>query len=213
LSSGNIIIITKYSDANSVLTELHQEKIIGLDSEWDNTLDSKGTAIIQIATRKYSYIIDLVTIYEGEGKNNYLDLGVQLKKLFLNKNVIKVAFSFKEDLKNLSYSFNDQFEIESLCDLYYEIKTRNLNQNFGLKKLCNECYGKELDKTCQRSRWSQRPLSKQQMIYAGLDAFVLLALYDKYTQKPLYLKYYATGERSREDKDKEKTKEKWKQQF
>jgi len=204
LSSGNIILITKYSDANSLLTELHKEKLIGLDSEWDNTLDSKGTAIIQIATRKFSYIIDLITIYEREGKNNYLDLGLQLKKLFSNKNVIKVAFSFKEDLKNLSYSFNDQFEIESLCDLYHEIKTRDLNQNFGLKKLCNECFGKELDKTCQRSKWSLRPLSKQQMIYAGLDAFILLPLYDKYTQKPLYLKYYATGEKSRADKDREK---------
>lgn len=40
------------------------------------------------------------------------------------------------------------------------------------------CLGKKLDKSNQFSNWAQRPLRKEQLRYAALDAFCLLEIYD-----------------------------------
>lgn len=41
----------------------------------------------------------------------------------------------------------------------------------GLSKLAFMCLGQLLDKTYQISDWEQRPLSKNQLIYAGNSCF------------------------------------------
>ncbi|XP_064649794.1 exonuclease mut-7 homolog [Lineus longissimus] len=48
----------------------------------------------------------------------------------------------------------------------------------GLSDVVRMCCGKPLDKTQQMSNWEKRPLREAQIIYASLDAFVLLEVYD-----------------------------------
>ena len=204
ITEDNIIIITTIYEAEKLFTEiLSKESMIGLDSEWDHSLANLGTSIFHIGTRQKSYIIDFISIYKNEGMAKYSKLAGLINNLFLDRNIIKVAFSFGEDLKNLCYSFNINFEIESLCDLYFEIKTRERNNNFGLKILCYDCFGKDLNKSCQRSKWSSRPLKKPQIIYAAIDAYILLPLYDYFTQKPLHLKFYSSQPKPIKNKEKD----------
>ena len=47
----------------------------------------------------------------------------------------------------------------------------------GLAKLCRDFVGLRLDKTCQISLWSRRPLSPAQTMYAACDAYVQLLIY------------------------------------
>lgn len=51
-----------------------------------------------------------------------------------------------------------------------------ISQN--LANLTKLCLGKKLDKSNQFSNWAQRPLRKEQLQYAALDAFCLLEIYD-----------------------------------
>lgn len=54
----------------------------------------------------------------------------------------------------------------------------------SLARVCERELGIELDKSCQTSNWSRRPLNPDQLRYAALDAEVLLALYDRFTAAP-----------------------------
>ena len=52
-----------------------------------------------------------------------------------------------------------------------------MSTDIGLDGICKEILGLRLDKRMQRSDWEQRPLSKEQVEYAALDAIVLIELW------------------------------------
>ena len=49
----------------------------------------------------------------------------------------------------------------------------------GLSSLVKSLFGLPLDKRDQMSDWNKRPLTRDQFLYAALDAFVLVELYNK----------------------------------
>jgi ribonuclease D len=51
-------------------------------------------------------------------------------------------------------------------------------KSFSLASVAGYLFGRELDKTYQRSDWRIRPLSRAQLSYAALDAQVVLEVYD-----------------------------------
>ena len=61
-------------------------------------------------------------------------------------------------------------------------QTRGLHALGGhsLAMVCERELGIVLDKTSQTSNWSQRPLDAKQLMYAALDAEILLALHDRF---------------------------------
>lgn len=42
----------------------------------------------------------------------------------------------------------------------------------------HKCMGAELDKSDQFSNWEKRPLRESQLLYAALDAFCLIEIFD-----------------------------------
>ena len=68
-------------------------------------------------------------------------------------------------------------DIQTLAKL--ALPTVNKRDLEGLSKLCVRLLeGVALDKSQQISPWHQRPLTEAQMIYAGLDAWALVQLFD-----------------------------------
>lgn len=61
------------------------------------------------------------------------------------------------------YLFEDDDKLEPGC---------------ALSSLVHLCFGKPLDKSNQFSNWNNRPLREKQIIYAALDAYCLIEIYD-----------------------------------
>ena len=51
---------------------------------------------------------------------------------------------------------------------------RSLHFSRGFSGLVEQVLGQPLDKSEQVSDWTQRPLSKSQVVYAALDAYAVL---------------------------------------
>lgn len=50
--------------------------------------------------------------------------------------------------------------------------------SMSLANLVKLCFGKKLDKSNQFSNWTNRPLRQEQILYAALDSYCLLEIYD-----------------------------------
>ena len=59
-------------------------------------------------------------------------------------------------------------------------KKKDYASQLSLKKAVQANLGLHLDKTCQRSNWDRRPLTREQLQYAAADAAVLLDLHSKW---------------------------------
>lgn len=60
-----------------------------------------------------------------------------------------------------------------------DIQQRDHNsQKISLSRLVEEMSGKKMDKSETISNWNNELLRNEQIIYAALDAFVLIELYD-----------------------------------
>ena len=82
-------------------------------------------------------------------------------KLLKNKAVTKIAFSFYEDILRLQNLLGDRFDrINNFVELFQKSHFQ-YQQCQSLTQLCFENFFKPLDKSQQKSNWSQRPLSRQ----------------------------------------------------
>lgn len=64
-----------------------------------------------------------------------------------------------------------------LMNIIMRCREREFRQQ-GLSQLTYVLFGKELDKSEQMSNWNRRPLRREQYIYAALDAFCLVDIFE-----------------------------------
>ena len=81
------------------------------------------------------------------------------------------AFGFKseEELK-IRY-------LVDLCSVYKSIFPES--KYSSLAHICKSILGKEICKQQTLTNWKRRPLRKNQIHYAGLDAYILIKIYEK----------------------------------
>ena len=154
---------------------LNVESVIGMDSEWHGD-DSVST--LQVAVRDACWVIDLLSPdaeYQARCR-------AFIRSLFAceTDNVL-LGFAVGNDLPRLETYLGETLSTMKLLDLQMVMMLSSRAQMPGLARCVAEFSSVPLSKEQQCSDWSQRPLTPEQVEYAGLDAAVLpLLLAEKY---------------------------------
>lgn len=201
IPEDRIYLVDTIPKLKEMLKDLFQDgNVIGFDAEWKPIMCRAGEkeyiSILQLAVTGRVYILDMKVLYATKGTEELLK--TFFFQFFTNKNVTKVGYGITGDLKIMigmfsyckEYVLNSQSLID-LCDLSKKILPHHLIQSElfntenrglidrGLSMLVNRTLGKSLDKTFQVSDWERRPLQRDQLYYAALDAYCLLEVYDR----------------------------------
>ncbi|XP_023165470.2 exonuclease mut-7 homolog [Drosophila hydei] len=185
-----LIIVDSSPIFNHMLQHLQREQIIYLDSEWMQSVCAQNQlCLLQIATTCNVYLIDCLASRPALEEQHWRALGATV---FNNPNILKVGFSMLNDLSVLQRSLPLQLRLHmphhylDLRNVWLELKKRqgvelpfgNVNRaGDALTDLSMLCLGKKLNKANQCSNWANRPLRREQILYAAIDARCLLLIY------------------------------------
>ena len=110
-----------------------------------------------------------------------------LFKLFTSATPIKLGHSVSMDMAMLRKTFNFPAgfvqKARSIVDLVPLFTPIASSRKVALSVMCKEIFGKDLSKLEQIGDWDSRPLRESQVHYAGMDAFILVKLYEKIIEK------------------------------
>jgi hypothetical protein len=181
--------ISEIEKLKLVFVSINNSDVIGLDSEWAVTKAPIKTTLFQIATRKKAYVFDLLPSSKNEQlKSNYINaeknsffehfeslLGHTLK----NEKVLKISWDFKQDMYNLNNRFKYSRKLNEIRNFIDLMPVAPKTIEKGLSNHCLHFLGSPLNKTFQKSAWDERPISREQLIYAAMDSIVVIYLYEE----------------------------------
>lgn len=160
--------ITDNDDAQSALQSLHLETIIGLDTEtyWNVAANRSHVSLLQIAPRDGVVLVfDLLTIE------------VELfRPLIESPDVRMTAHNARFDEGML---IGAGLRPAAFVDTLRLARAALRLPSYSLAGVVAHLFGIELDKSYQKSNWKRRPLSRAQLEYAALDAYITLRVYDE----------------------------------
>jgi ribonuclease D len=154
--------------------ELAAEKVIGVDTEADSFYHYfDKTCLVQIATRRQIYLVDPLAL---GGPRELAPLG----PIFASPTICKVFHAAEYDIFVLKRDCS--FEFRNLFDTMISAQLLGY-PSVGLASLGKRHFHVDLPKDEQRSDWSQRPLTAQQMSYAAADVLYLIPLAERLTRE------------------------------
>lgn len=181
-------------EPNTIESTMKYE-VIGLDCEWkpnfylESPRERQPVLVLQMSVQNRTYIFDMQSLArpfvsaddpmttEEKAMNDVVE------KVFAAKHVFIVGFQLLNDLQKLACSYPN-FKAFQLINGVAEISTlagkvirsqrqRNSRQiTSSLNRLTEHFLDRSVDKQQQVSDWSQRPMTKEQVEYAALDAAV-----------------------------------------
>jgi len=166
------LLVDTIDDLLDLEEAVQAQSVVAIDSEWyDDHHGVTLAATLQVAVReKHSvraWVIDLI-----QGDERYQpECQAFVKHLFGEK--ILLGFAVGHDIPKLEMWMNDSLPRQKLLDMQLLWSGGEMP---GLAA-CVRCFSSiPLSKEQQCSDWRRRPLTNEQLSYAGLDAAVLLPL-------------------------------------
>lgn len=163
----NPVLVDNENQLMEAIDHLLTLNVVGVDLESDmNKRYGNNLSLIQIGNEEVQYIIDPLNVDVSP-----------LQKVIESSAVQKVFFDGHQDIQWLKREV--KCGVTNLFDVawgyQYVYKLANVK---GLDKLVKEHFGVKLSKKYQRSDWSKRPLSSEQLHYSASDIAYLLPLRD-----------------------------------
>lgn len=163
---------------------------VGYDSEWrpafTNVMRNNKLALIQLATDKEAFIIDVLSLLDVLKEAEWLKF---FETTFCNPNMLVIGYALREDIHMMKKTFPfvaplmKEFNFLDLEPIHSKLQEQTFMIDGwspdvrGLSDLVARCLGKPLDKSQQISDWGRRPLRPKQLAYAALDALCLVEIY------------------------------------
>ena len=176
----NLIDIETVSDpksAHRAYAEISVESVVGFDSESKPTFCkgevSTGPHTLQFSTPYRAYVF---LLHEAKCREIAIELIVK-------KELMKVGFGLRDDLRFLRVKFNIQ--PLNVLDLQTLFKEKGFGEGVGVKVGLALLFQRRFIKSKKigTSNWSNPVLTNAQLLYAGNDAFAAISAYNALTSK------------------------------
>ena len=167
------MLIYNYDQLKQFFLKSQKDKIIGIDTEFYrvSTYYPK-LCLIQISNKNSTIIID--PLYKK------IDFSL-IKKIFFNRNIIKVFHAAHQDIEIL---FNLFGKIpENIVDIQLCLSEIGFSESLGYADACKNLLDIKIDKKNQFIDWRKRPLEKEKILYAINDVKYLPKLFLKISEK------------------------------
>ena len=167
------IKVLKSDLSESELEYYSNQEIIAIDCEMMGlNVQRDRLCLVQIGDINKQIV--LVQIEKGQTE------APNLKLLMESQGPVKLFHYARTDVTWLSYWLN--IEVQNVfCTKIASKLARTYTDKHGLKELCKEVIGKELNKNQQSSDWGSSDLNKDQVEYAANDVIYLIPVYEYLT--------------------------------
>ncbi|MCH5319729.1 MAG: 3'-5' exonuclease domain-containing protein 2 [Paramuribaculum sp.] len=165
---GKYFVIENATDEDKALSELRGCKLVGFDTETKPSFKKgqpNNVSLIQIASGDICYLFRI----------NKIGLSDKLKKFIEDSQIQKIGLSLKDDFFVLNRSV--KFTPAGFIDLQSFVKEYNI-EDASLQKIYAILFGKKISKNQRLSNWEAEALTERQKIYASIDAWACLEIYN-----------------------------------
>jgi ribonuclease D len=158
------------SALDAICRDLMREKVVAVDTEADSFYHYfDKTCLVQVATRKEIFLIDPLALGGPEELQ-------PMASVFASPEIRTIFHAAEYDLYVLKRDCG--FEFAGLFDTMVSAQLLGYPA-VGLSALVERHFGIKLPKDEQRSDWSKRPLTDNQLTYAAADVAHLIVLADR----------------------------------
>lgn len=165
---GVITVLDTVSDARAALRYLRKCQAVGFDTETKPNFRKGQTntvSLIQISTLDHSFLFRL----------NKLGFFQELRDFMEADDVIKVGLSLRDDFHVLHRIA--AFEPCNFIDLQNVVKSFHIADS-SLQKIYGILFNGRISKSQRLSNWEAAELSPGQQVYASIDAWACLKIYN-----------------------------------
>ena len=175
---GKIVVINTPSEAETAVDYLLSQEVLGLDTETRPSF-TKGRhfkcSLLQVANKSICFLFRL----------NHIGMCPAVARLLADEKVTKVGLAWKNDL--LSLRELGEFTTGAFVDLQDLVREIGIEDQ-SLVKIYANLFGERISKADRLSNWERDILKENQMIYAAIDAWACVRIYEE------LLRLRATGD-------------------
>jgi len=175
---GKIVVINTPDEAEAAVDHLLSQPILGLDTETRPSF-TKGRhfkcSLLQVASKSICFLFRL----------NHIGMCPAVMRLLGDKTVTKVGLAWRNDL--LALREVGEFEPGTFVDLQDMVREIGIEDQ-SLVKIYANLFGERISKADRLSNWERDNLKDTQMIYAAIDAWACVQIYEE------VLRLKATGD-------------------
>ena len=166
---GKIMVVNTPEEAERVVDYLLSQPTLGFDTETRPAF-VRGRhyvcSLLQVATHTDCFLFRL----------NYIGLCPAVVRLLGDETVTKVGLAWNNDL--LSLRELGKFKQGHFIDLQQMVRELGIEDQ-SLVKIYANLFGERISKTERLSNWERTELKMSQMVYAAIDAWACVRIYNE----------------------------------